>query len=204
MGSLKVWDGSSWQTVSQQGTGLVTIPAGGSPGATLSKQSGADYDMTWDGANWTAYTPQWVTSGQPTGAGLSLGTGPGVGIQGWYRMIAPYTMVVRVRFQWGSSGGNGGTGQHYLGLPSGYSTPGDIYQIINGWVGTNDGFYYVGIGQISPGDVRWACNTQWHGLQDRYVGAEFPVHTDGTPLPTNFYPSGWSSWWGTINVAQRW
>jgi hypothetical protein len=66
MGALKVWDGTTWQTVSQQGpagtapvtsvdgrTGAVTLtdlyrlPLGGSAGQVLGKRTATDLDVGW-------------------------------------------------------------------------------------------------------------------------------------------------------------
>lgn len=49
MGALKVWDGSAWQTVSQQGpTGAPgALPSGGATGAPLIKTSATDYMAGW-------------------------------------------------------------------------------------------------------------------------------------------------------------
>lgn len=44
MGALKVWDGSVWQIVSQQGLG---VPTGGVINALLAKQSASDGDVAW-------------------------------------------------------------------------------------------------------------------------------------------------------------
>ncbi len=48
MGSVKVWDGSAWQTASQQGpAGPPTAPAGGNTDDLLVKNSSTNYDTRW-------------------------------------------------------------------------------------------------------------------------------------------------------------
>jgi hypothetical protein len=82
MGALKVWDGSVWQIVSQQGLG---VPVGGTINALLAKQSAADGDAAWT-------TAPIVTSITIADAGnVSMGTTTGTKFgtsttqkQGWW------------------------------------------------------------------------------------------------------------------------
>jgi hypothetical protein len=48
MGTMKIWDGTTWQLVAQNGpAGPVVLPVGGSTGQVLAKQSGSDFDTAW-------------------------------------------------------------------------------------------------------------------------------------------------------------
>jgi hypothetical protein len=47
MGALKVWDGTTWLTASQQGPAGTGLPPGGATNALLAKQSAADSDAVW-------------------------------------------------------------------------------------------------------------------------------------------------------------
>lgn len=47
MGALKVWDGTQWVPVSQQGPAGTGLPPGGTTNALLAKQSAADSDAVW-------------------------------------------------------------------------------------------------------------------------------------------------------------
>ena len=48
MGTMKIWDGTTWQLVAQNGpAGPVVLPVGGTTGQVLAKQSGSDYDTAW-------------------------------------------------------------------------------------------------------------------------------------------------------------
>ena len=48
MGAIKIWNGTAWETASQQGpAGPVVLPVGGSTGQVLAKKSPADFDTAW-------------------------------------------------------------------------------------------------------------------------------------------------------------
>jgi hypothetical protein len=47
MTTLKIWDGTAWQTTSGQGANGQGVPAGGAIGAPLVKNSAGDYDTKW-------------------------------------------------------------------------------------------------------------------------------------------------------------
>jgi hypothetical protein len=47
MTTLKIWDGTAWQTTSGQGANGQGVPAGGAAGAPLVKNSAGDYDTKW-------------------------------------------------------------------------------------------------------------------------------------------------------------
>src|SRR3954469_11138037 len=76
VGALKVWDGSTWQTVSQQG------PAGTAPVTSVDTRTGAvtlsdlyvsKTDPIVVTADWSGYTPTMVAEGG--GSGLTPGVG---------------------------------------------------------------------------------------------------------------------------------
>lgn len=47
MGSIKVWDGTAWQTASAQGPAGPGYPPGGTTGQILAKRSATDFDTLW-------------------------------------------------------------------------------------------------------------------------------------------------------------
>jgi hypothetical protein len=47
MGSMKIWDGSAWQIVSQQGPLPPSVPPGGTVGQMLAKNTATNYDTVW-------------------------------------------------------------------------------------------------------------------------------------------------------------
>jgi hypothetical protein len=203
VGALKVWDGSTWQTVSQQG------PAGTAPVTSVDTRTGAvtlsdlyvsKTDPIVVTADWSGYTPTMVAEGG--GSGLT----PGVGgyITGAFRMIAPYTLAVRTRLQWGSSGGNGGSGPLCWTLPPGYSSAVDTYQYVNNfmWVGDAN-FFYAGMCDVLPNDVYMRPRGPWAGPADRFIGHQGRVQTSATMFPIGWYPGGGLTTWGFLNVQQR-
>jgi hypothetical protein len=47
MTTLKIWDGTAWQTTSGQGANGQGVPAGGATSSVLIKNSAGDYDTKW-------------------------------------------------------------------------------------------------------------------------------------------------------------
>lgn len=86
MGALKVWDGTMWQTVSQEGpAGAVGLPVGGLTGTPLLKTSATDYAVGW---------PAGITfDTRPQYPGHMLNTASNVAGAGAY----PYHAVARSR-----------------------------------------------------------------------------------------------------------
>lgn len=205
MAALKVWDGTAWQVVSQEGppgTAPVTSVDARTGAVTLSDRYVSATDPFVVNANWTAYTPSFGSTGTGT-----VGMTPGAGgyIIGAYRMIAPYTLAVRMRFQWGSSGGNGGTGSQAFSLPAGYSSATDTFQYLQDFVYRSSGNYlYLGFAHIAASDTwMWPQAPNAAAVVD-VVGAQQPVHTDGAaPHPPSWYPNGSLGIWGVLNVQQR-
>ena len=83
----------------------------------------------WSGTAWipvasppvapVTYTPTWSAGGSTSG--LAIGTGgTSPGVFGWYKMIAPYLMWLRVTIRPGTTGFNGGSGSWAFSLPPGY------------------------------------------------------------------------------------
>lgn len=206
MATLKVYDGTAWQVVAGQGSPGVGVPSGGAAGNALVKASATSFDLTWGGdnefANWTVYTPRFSTD-----TGYEAGMTPGTGGSNWgaYRMIAPYTMAIRTRFMWGSSGGNGGaTGAIAYSIPAGYGSDPATYQYMTCYVWTGDNFQYLGLVHVYPNDIWMRPCTPFPGPIDRYIGTQGRVATAGTMVPTNWYPNGGISIWGVLNVGPRW
>lgn len=190
MGSMKVWDGTAWQTASAGPSLPPVTSVDGRTGAV----SLSDLYMSTAG-NWTAYIPVFGTISNPTGAGMT----PGAGGYIWaaYRMIAPYTMAIRVRFYWGSTGGNGGGGQIGFGLPAGYSTPADYYQHAVGWLASASGLVYPAIGETPP-----SASLTYMRAIDSTNSQYKPVDTS-VNFPAGWYPSGGCGFQGVLNVNQR-
>lgn len=202
MPAMKVWDGTAWQTVSQGPPGAFPVTSVDGRGGAVSLSdlyvSATDpFVMT---AGWTAYTPVFATESNPSGAGMTPGSGGFV--IGAYRMIAPYTMAIRVRFQWGSTGGNGGGGNHIFSLPAGYGSAVDTYQYMPDVV-YRPPYSYSGFAHVFPNDP-WMrpCAPNAATIQD-VVGSQQQIHTDGTMHPPSYYPSGVCGIWGVLAVIQR-
>lgn len=190
MGSMKVWDGTAWQTASAGPSLPPVTSVDGRTGAV----SLSDLYMSTAG-NWTAYIPIFGTISNPTGSGMTPGTGGYV----WaaYRMIAPYTMAIRMRFGWGSTGGNGGSGQIGFSLPVGYSTPADYYQYGAGWLYHSNGGVYAGLGEIAPnGTMVYMRATESTTSQLRAVDT-------GASFPSGWYPNGACGYFAVLNTVQR-
>lgn len=204
MAALKVWDGTAWQVVSQAGppgTAPVTSVDARTGAVTLSDLYVSATDPFVVVNAWTAYTPKFATETNTAGTGMTPGAGGFV--VGAYRMIAPYTMAVRMRFQWGSSGGNGGGGALIYGLPAGYSTATDTYQYMTDFVYRADqNWMYLGLTTVYPNDVWMRPAHPNAALITDVVGSQIPVRTD-LPQPPNFYPNGSLGIWGVLNVQQR-
>jgi hypothetical protein len=199
VGALKVWDGSAWQTVSQQG------PAGTAPVTSVDTRTGAvtladlyvgQSDAFVMSANWTAYTPLFATESETTGAGMTPGAGGY--IIGAYRMVAPYTLALRMRLQWGSSGGNGGSNALLFGLPAGYTNAADTWQYLSGWLyHVSTGYMYAGLADLAAGGTVMyprCTNSQFSSLQRLSTAQNFP---------SSWYPNGSCGFYGIINVQQR-
>jgi hypothetical protein len=227
-GALKIWDGTAWQTVSQAGppgtapvtsvdarTGAVTLSdlyvakpgvtsVDGRTGAvSLSDRYISATDPLMVTSDWTTYTPIFATENNPSGSGMTFGSGGA--LYGAYRIVAPYTMAIRTWFLWGSSGGNGSSGSIIFGLPPGYSTSqfNGHQRVSTSVYRADNGYSYVGYAHCYANDV-WmrplAPNAA--NLQD-VVGWQMPVHTDGQQHPAGWYPNGQLHMWGTLNIAQR-
>lgn len=230
-GALKIWDGTAWQTVSQQGppgtapvtsvdarTGAVTLSdlyvakpgvtsVDGRTGAvSLSDRYVSATDPLVVTDDWIAYTP---TMGTDQG---SAGMTPGAGgfLIGKYRIVAPYTLAFRMQFIWGSSGGNGGTGSFIFGGPPGYTSASDTYQLVNGiaWPGDQQ-FLYPGIGHVYPSTSGFRAFCTFAGAPPdppptRWSGSMFALSSSNTPTnPVAWYPNGGCRYSGVINVQQR-
>lgn len=222
MSALKIWNGTAWETVSQSG------PPGTAPVTSVDARTGAVtlsdlYVSSVDGRrgavslsdlyvsatdplvvtnDWIGFTPKFATENDPSGAGMTPGAGGSV--YGAYRFIAPYTMAIRMRFNWGSSGGNGGTGFFIFGLPPGYST--SIYyshQYLSDFVARGDGLIYEGIAFAYANDIWMRPNAPHAGLTADLVTSQQRVGTGGTTHPPGFYPNGALGIWGVLNTAQR-
>lgn len=223
MSALKIWNGTAWETVSQSGppgtapvtsvdarTGAVTLSdlyvgsVDGRRGAvTLSDLYVSATDPLVVTNDWIGFTPKFATENDPSGAGMTPGAGGS--IYGAYRFIAPYTMAIRWRFNWGSSGGNGGTGFMIFGLPPGYNASGNYsYQYLNCFVyRAGDGLLYEGIADVVASDVWMRPRAPHAGLTTDLVTSQQRISTGGTTHPPNWYPNGACGAWGVLNTIQR-
>ena len=190
MGSMKVWDGTAWQTASAGPSLPPVTSVDGRAGAV----SLTDLYMSAT-TGWTPYTPLLLSAGVPSGAGMTPGTGGYT--WGAWKMIAPYHMAIRVRFYWGSTGGSGGAGQIGFGLPAGYTTPADYYQHVVGWLASSGGTMYTALGEAPPNGYM---------VYMRAIEATTSIMrpVDVTiNFPAGWYPSGGCGFQGVLNVAQR-
>jgi Head domain of trimeric autotransporter adhesin len=149
--------------------------------------------------NWLAYTPIFASDVQLNGEGMTPGAGGY--IWGAYAMVAPYTMALRFIFQWGSSGGNGGTGPIQWGLPPGYvSATND--QRLYGSIGHPNGGLYTSIGVVWAGSSRF-FGTCFNAILDGQNGTHPRLNTAAN-YPGQWYPNGNCYLAGVIQVQQRW
>jgi hypothetical protein len=208
----------SWTAGAGTPEGAVTAPVGslwsrtnGAAGSAVYRKESGTGNTGWAAindmplGNWTAYTPVFTTAADSPG--MAVGTSGY--IMGYYRMIAPYTLAVHIQFQWGTSGGFGGSGTHQLSLPPGYvanNDSQDSWQTIFGVIWRNDNARSSqATAQVRRNDSRLWLHAP-ETAADGYWGHNYlPVHTDGaTPYPTNYYPSGGCRFAGIIHVQQQW
>ena len=207
MPALKVWDGTAWQTVSQG-------PPGAYPVTSVDGRTGAvtltDLYLRTDNTNvntggWTPYTPVFASENNPSGAGMTPGVGGGC--SGWYRMVAPYTMAVWMRFQWGSSGANGGNAELIWSIPPGYTCNAATHQYGQCIVWTGDNFVYAGYTAFYANDVWMRCHCPWSGITDKWTGNQVRIKTgSGNPPmhPPLWYPSGGVEVNAVFATNQQW
>lgn len=207
MATLKVFDGTAWNVVAGQGAPGQGVPPGGTTNQALVKTSAADYAVAWQTiqdptANWSTYTPRFATEPGSEG-GMTPGTGGG--LNGYYKMIAPYTMAIYIRFTWGTTGGNGGTGNIMYGMPMPYTTTNNnMMQYLDDFVWCGDAtFYYSGFADVIP-NTMWIQPRAPHAYPDpRYIGSQRRVCTS-TMYPELWYPAGGLEVWGVLHVNQQW
>lgn len=131
--------------------------------------------------------------------GTYIVPGTGGSISARYKMIAPYTMALRIFLQWGGGGGNGGIGPLNFQIPSGYATAAaggeQILQaktyMPNSPVGNGSGFAYLAPDSpvIHPFGYTSGANAN-----------QIPWQTSGGAGPVGWYPNGNGSIQGVIEV----
>lgn len=148
---------------------------------------------------WATFDPRWETAS--TNFRIIVGAG-GV-IVARYKMLAEHTMALRYFFQWGSSGGNGGTGVSQFYLPPGYSTRSDqseqtLHVKMYAPNGPNPG-NGIGFAWVQPGaSIVYPFSYESGGNGTQRPWGFSPDY------PLGWYPNGNATATGIIEVAQEW
>lgn len=90
---------------------------------------------------WTTYTPTWTSGGT-----TSIGNGT---LTGRYKLLDANTGLLIVRFVWGSTTSDSGSGTWTFSLPSGW-TAGTTYQVLAGHIADSGTDHKLCVGKVAP------------------------------------------------------
>jgi hypothetical protein len=146
MTTLKIWDGTAWQTTSGQGANGQGVPTGGATSSVLIKNSAGDYDTKWSALGVTYERIVAATYGG------TVGTTPNHTQLTAFTMPLAATIVVEGWVRWDTAAGQPGVQMIALVEPSANSTP--AASVAQQWSGPP--MLATGYGATVPFSAKWA------------------------------------------------